>query len=126
MKYGIINFHPGKIPEASGLDSLLWSIHKNLKPYVTTHFIDNKIDAGQKIYEREVELSSNDRLEDIKYRINLIVREELEKLCKNYLLKNKKIPSKKIKNYTSNNKPMTEDLQKIVLSKFEKWKKKFT
>lgn len=125
VKYGIINFHPGKIPEASGLDGLLWSIHKNLKPYVTTHFIDNKIDAGQRIYEREVELWPDDRVEDIKYRTNLKEYEELEKLCENYLLKRRKILSKKIVNYKSHNKPMSEKLQKKTLSKFEKWKKKF-
>ncbi len=45
FKWGIINFHPGKIPEASGLDSLMWSIYKNIKPYVTTHFINNQIDS---------------------------------------------------------------------------------
>jgi phosphoribosylglycinamide formyltransferase-1 len=125
IKYGIINFHPGKIPNASGLDSLLWSVCKDLKPYVTTHFIDNKIDAGRRIYEREVKLDANDRVEDIKHRINLVVYEELERLCKNHLSKKKKILSKKIINYKSNNKPMTEEQQKKALAKFEKWKKKF-
>jgi hypothetical protein len=37
----------------------------------------------------------------------------------------KKILSKKIINYKSNNKPMTEEQQKKALAKFEKWKKKF-
>ena len=30
LKYGIINIHPGKIPDASGLNGLMWSIHKNI------------------------------------------------------------------------------------------------
>lgn len=29
FSHGIINLHPGKIPESSGLDSLYWSIKKN-------------------------------------------------------------------------------------------------
>jgi phosphoribosylglycinamide formyltransferase 1 len=125
IKYGIINFHPGKIPNASGLDGFLWSVCKDLKPYVTTHFIDNKIDAGRRIYEREVKFDVNDRVEDIKHRINLVEYEELERLCENHLSQKKKILSKKIINYKSNNKPMTEEQQKKALAKFVKWKKNF-
>lgn len=123
LKYGIINFHPGKIPQASGLDALFWSISKNIRPYVTTHFIDNKIDSGQRIYEKKVNFDVNDRIEDIKNKTNLVVYEELKKLCQNYLSKKKKIKSKKIKNYIHNNNPMTEDQQKQTLVKFEKWRK---
>ena len=125
LKYGIINFHPGKIPEASGLDALLWSICKNIKPYVTTHFINNKIDAGQRIYEKEVKLNMNDRIEDVKHKSNLVEYEEFEKLCQNHLSKKRKIPSKKITNYKNSNKPMTEEQQKKAILKFEKWKKKY-
>lgn len=123
--HGIINFHPGQIPKASGLDGLLWSISKNIKPYVTTHFIDNQIDAGKRIYERNVKIDINDRLEDVKHKSNLIEYDELEKLCQNFLCKKIKIPSKKILNYKSNNKPMTKEQQKTTLAKFEKWKKRF-
>ena len=82
LKYGIINFHPGKIPEASGLDGLMWSIYKNIKPYITTHFINSKIDSGWRIYQRGVKIYVDDRIEDIKYRMTLIEYEELERLCK--------------------------------------------
>jgi len=118
LKYGIINFHPGKIPEASGLDALMWSIFKNIKPYVTTHFIDNKIDAGHRINEREVNINLEDRIEDVKYKTSLVEYEALEKLCINYLSKKKKIPSKKILNYKSANKPMTTEQQIEILNKF--------
>jgi len=124
LKYGIINFHPGKIPEASGLDALLWSISKNIKPYVTTHFINNKIDAGKRIFQREVKINLEDRMEDIKHKINVAELEELEKLCKKYLKKNDNIKSKKILNYQIANKPMTEHQQIKVLKKFNSWKKK--
>lgn len=51
---GIVNFHPGKIPETSGLDALYYSIKKNVAPGVTTHFIDNRVDAGRLIYFDEI------------------------------------------------------------------------
>jgi phosphoribosylglycinamide formyltransferase-1 len=124
VRYGIINFHPGKIPEASGLDALLWSIYKDLRPYVTMHFIDNKIDAGKRIFEKKVKFDADDRVEDIKHKINLVEYDEFEKLCENYLSKKKRIYSKKITNYKSSNKPMTEEQQKNTLAKFELWKKK--
>ena len=47
FKYGIINFHPGKIPETSGLDSFFWTIKKNIYPSVTAHFIDQYVDRGK-------------------------------------------------------------------------------
>ena len=43
---GIINFHPGLIPEARGLDALLWSIRGDLPLGVTSHLIDERVDAS--------------------------------------------------------------------------------
>lgn len=57
---GIINFHPGKIPESSGLDAFYHTIRSDVPPGVTTHFIDQKVDAGQLIYFDEVNINSND------------------------------------------------------------------
>lgn len=125
LKYGIINFHPGKIPEASGLDSLFWSIYKNIDLYVTTHFINTKIDSGCRIFQKKINVNKEDRIEDIKLRLSLAEYDELFKLCKNYLLKNMKIPSKKIVDYKFSNKAMNENYQKKVLKNFESWKKKF-
>lgn len=126
LKYGVINFHPGKIPEASGLDGLMWSIYKDIKPYVTTHFINDKIDAGERIFQKEIKICADDRIEDIKFKMILSEQEELEKLCKNYLNKKKKIPSKKILNYKFANKPMLETQQVKVINKFELWKKRIS
>ena len=63
--------------------------------------------------------------EDIKLRLSLAEYDELFKLCKNYLLKNMKIPSKKIVDHKFSNKAMNENYQKKVLKNFESWKKKF-
>ncbi len=125
LKYGVVNFHPGKIPEASGLDGLMWSVKKNIKPYVTTHLINEKIDSGKRIFQREVKVYMNDEIEDIISRMNLIELEELEKLCKIYLFKGVEISSKTILKYKSFNKPMKKSLQIKVLSKFNSWKKNF-
>ena len=47
---GIVNFHPGKIPETSGLDSFFYTIEKNCSPGVTVHVINEKVDAGKFIF----------------------------------------------------------------------------
>lgn len=57
---GIINFHPGKIPESSGLDAFYHTIRSDVVPGVTTHFIDHKVDAGRLIHFDEVQINSDD------------------------------------------------------------------
>ena len=42
---GIINFHPGLIPEVRGLDALQWAILQDKPIGVTAHLIDRSIDA---------------------------------------------------------------------------------
>ena len=51
LSKGIINFHPGLIPEARGLDTPQWCIYDGIPLGVTSHFIDSKVDAGR-IIER--------------------------------------------------------------------------
>jgi phosphoribosylglycinamide formyltransferase-1 len=43
---GVINFHPGKLPETSGLDSFFYTIQRGLPAGITAHFIDRRVDAG--------------------------------------------------------------------------------
>lgn len=40
---GIVNFHPGKIPETSGLDSFYYTIKNNSSMGVTAHLIDRSV-----------------------------------------------------------------------------------
>ena len=69
FKYGIINFHPGKIPETSGLDSLYWAIKKRVMPYVTVHFIDRYVDKGNVILEKKIKVFKKDDYKSIDDRI---------------------------------------------------------
>lgn len=56
---GVLNFHPGKLPETSGLDSLFYTIKNNAPAGVTTHFIDDRVDAGQEVYFDEVKIDAD-------------------------------------------------------------------
>jgi phosphoribosylglycinamide formyltransferase-1 len=66
---GIINFHPGIIPFARGLDALLWSIYKDLPLGVTAHLIDKRIDAGKILKIEQMLVYSSDGIFDLSERL---------------------------------------------------------
>lgn len=66
---GIVNFHPGLIPEARGLDALLWSIHKDVPPGVTAHLVDERVDAGEILERRRIDVYEDDTLLDLNERL---------------------------------------------------------
>ena len=68
---GVINFHPARIPEASGLQSLARTILGDLEPGITTHFIDSRVDAGRIIDFMPVDLSPEDTLQSINEKLHL-------------------------------------------------------
>ena len=65
FKKGVINFHPGKLPEARGLDAPLWSVMNDVPLGVSAHFIDDKIDKGRLIKFSEIKLVSSSNLIEI-------------------------------------------------------------
>ncbi len=69
VRRGIINFHPGFIPEVRGLDTLKWAIYYDLPIGVTAHFIDERVDAGRIIVREEIPIKNNDGLVDISLRL---------------------------------------------------------
>ncbi len=88
FKYGIINMHPGKIPQTSGLDSFFWMIEKNIDPYVTAHLIDKYVDRGRIIHETKILVKKYDEFFSLKNRIYSGEKNLLIKIIKT--LKNKK------------------------------------
>ncbi len=67
---GVINFHPGLVPEARGLDAMLWSIYGDIPLGVTAHLIDKKIDAGKILVKQSIALHPDDTLLDLSERLN--------------------------------------------------------
>ena len=120
FKYGIINFHPGKIPETSGLDSLYWTIKKRVMPYVTAHFIDRYVDKGKVILEKKIKVFKKDDYKSIDDRIYQNQLYLLKKII-NKLKKKELIKSKKVKNY-SKNKQLSTKMKKTIYEDFDSWK----
>jgi phosphoribosylglycinamide formyltransferase-1 len=78
FKSGIINFHPGLIPEARGLDALFWSIKNDIQLGVTAHLIDKRIDAGKILAIKHLKVFKDDTLLDLSNRLYEIQLEMIE------------------------------------------------
>jgi len=64
FKVGIINMHPGILPANRGLDNIKWSVIKNLPIGVTSHFIDSRIDMGEKLLSEQIKIYRDDEFLD--------------------------------------------------------------
>lgn len=70
FKKGVINFHPGLIPEARGLDALLWSVYHDVPLGVTAHLIDERVDAGIILMKEQIPIYTNDTVFDLSERLH--------------------------------------------------------
>jgi len=60
---GILNIHPGKLPETAGLDLFFYTITKGVPMGVTAHYIDPRVDAGDELFFEETPLGPDDTIE---------------------------------------------------------------
>lgn len=60
MPYGCINIHPAFLPYNRGAYPNVWSIIDNTPAGVTIHYIDEGVDTGDIIAQREVDVESVD------------------------------------------------------------------
>jgi folate-dependent phosphoribosylglycinamide formyltransferase PurN len=67
---GIINLHPGLIPEVRGLDALQWAIYEGHPIGATAHVIDERVDAGRVIERRVIEEYPDDSFLDLSLRLH--------------------------------------------------------
>ena len=88
FKLGIVNMHPGVLPENRGLDNIKWSVIKNLPIGVTSHFIDSRIDMGEKLLSDQIKIYEDDEFLDFCVRNQNLEQEvmikTLDKISKEY------------------------------------------
>jgi len=87
---GIINFHPGKIPETSGLDAFFYSIKHKAPMGVTAHFIDHKVDAGSLILFKSLKITLNDSPDIVQENLHHLQVTALRKVV-HLLMKNERL-----------------------------------
>ena len=66
-KDGVINSHPGLLPECRGSASPAWSVYHDIPVGSSTHFCDNGIDTGELVLRREVPVKRGMTYEDLCY-----------------------------------------------------------
>lgn len=65
FRLGILNMHPGILPDNRGLDNLKWSILNDLPIGVTAHLIDESIDRGRLVCQETVPVFYEDTIRDV-------------------------------------------------------------
>ena len=66
-KDGVVNSHPGLLPECRGSASPAWSVFHDIPIGSTTHFCDNGIDTGEILLRREASVKRGSTYEDLCY-----------------------------------------------------------
>jgi len=122
FRRGIINFHPGLIPEARGLDALLWSIYNNVPLGVTSHLINDRIDAGCILEKREIPLYKSDTILDLSERLYDLQLDMISVAITRAI----KGEAFKIENYHVYNRKMPVELEQEVLNKLDQYLLSFT
>ncbi len=123
FKIGILNLHPGILPENRGLDTYQWAILNKIPQGATAHLIDRKMDKGKILYKKNINIYKQDTLKDFYLRVQSL---ELDLMIKSLKALKKNInfgyfPKKqgKYHSYISNKE------EKEIIKNFDKYKKKF-
>ena len=66
-KDGVINSHPGLLPDCRGSASPAWSVYHDIPIGSSTHFCDNGIDTGDLLMRREIPVKRGMTYEDLCY-----------------------------------------------------------
>jgi methionyl-tRNA formyltransferase len=66
-KDGVLNSHPGLLPECRGSASPAWSVYHDIPIGSSTHFCDNGVDTGDLLLRREVPVKKGMTYEDLCY-----------------------------------------------------------
>lgn len=116
---GIVNFHPGKLPETAGLDAFFYAIKKCVPMGVTVHFINHLIDAGQEILFKELKINSYDTVEDVSNNLYYLQINALRSFLNTYRAGS--IETSEIVR-PKKNAPMMDSVKIEILENFYDWK----
>tara|TARA_A100001201_G_scaffold24937_2_gene28162 strand:+ start:1242 stop:1940 length:699 start_codon:yes stop_codon:yes gene_type:complete len=120
--YGVLNMHPGMLPENRGLDNIKWAILDDKQQGVTVHLIDETIDRGKLLIKESIKIYKDDTLVDLNIRIqNLEQRLMIE--CVNniesFLVKNNPLGQ------GTYYKAVPADIEQTLLKQFNRYKEKW-
>lgn len=120
---GVLNMHPGLLPDNRGLDTIKWAILRGSPQGVTTHIIDANIDRGLLVDKQKIEIYKDDSLVDIQIRIHNLEQkmmlESIEEISKNGISKFCKLGEGRY------NPPLTSQIEAALSHEFQDYKRKY-
>ena len=123
FSYGIMNMHPGDIPNNRGLDSFKWALVNQYPMTVTSHLISDKIDLGRIVMKSTIDVYKKDTIYHLStrhfYNEFRIMIDSLKYLERNHKLI--KVVDKGNYNY-----PLPRHIDKNIEYYFNTYKKKFS
>jgi methionyl-tRNA formyltransferase len=120
FKIGVINMHPGVLPQNRGLDNIKWAIIKKMPQGVTSHLIDSKIDRGKMIVQENIKVYDDDSLVDVHIRVQNLEQKLMLESIK--ILENKNAKLLPLGEGTYH-KSLPPDKEQNLLECFETYKK---
>ncbi len=69
-RLGVINSHPGYLPDVRGNNPYIWALANNLPQGCSVHFIDENIDTGDLILREKIDLKTCPTYPDLLQTIN--------------------------------------------------------
>lgn len=80
---GIINLHPGLLPNNRGLHNIQYAILRDETQGATCHLIDDRVDVGLEIFSQACDLELDDSIKDIGEKIRALSLDMLIDCLKN-------------------------------------------
>jgi phosphoribosylglycinamide formyltransferase-1 len=117
---GVLNMHPGLLPENRGLDNIKWAILDDIPQGVTAHLIDKSIDRGIVITKSTIEVYKDDTLLDLNIRIQNL---EQKLMIDSILALRDNTPTQAL-GVGTYYKAVPEDVEKLLHRKFIEYKTK--
>lgn len=116
---GVLNIHPGKVPETSGLDSFFYTIKHQSPMGATAHFIDGRVDAGDLLFFQETLVSAEDSPEMVQHNN---YQSQIRALRRFIALRDKGELAPTEANRPRKNDPMTAEEKRETMRTFARWR----
>jgi phosphoribosylglycinamide formyltransferase-1 len=122
FRNGLLNMHPGKLPDNRGLDNLKRAILNDIEPAVTFHLIDKKIDQGKMIFIERVPIYEHDTIQSIFLRHQTVELDGMIHAIKRLADGTIGLTVLPNTNYPA---PLFDNFDIEIKEKFEAWKKRY-
>lgn len=116
---GVLNIHPGMIPETSGLDAFFYTIQRQSPMGATAHFIDGRVDAGDLLFFEETLVGAEDSPEMVQHNN---YQSQIRALRRFIALRDKGELAPTEANRPRKNDPMTAEEKRETMRTFARWR----